>query len=236
MQHDSKTQKSAVYEQVRHAILVMELAPGSALDEAELCARHGLSRTPLREVIQQLAGDGYVTLRPNRGAQVSEMSHKSLREFFLAAPMIYGAILKLAAENARPGDIARLKDAQVEFRRALSGEDVAGRAIANNLFHHITGEMADNKYLMPSFSRLLIDHARIGMTFNRPRSPDAAAKLSEAADQHDAIIAVIEAGEAPAAADLAIQHWNLSRGQIENFVMPRPLEAPLGNPTHSSGT
>ena len=229
MKDSSKHRKAELYDHLKTAIMTLGLRPGEDLDESTLSEEFTLSRTPLREVLRQLAGEGYVELRENRGARVSEMSHTTLRDFFLAAPMMYGAVLQLAAKNARPKQIEALKDAQMKFRAALrsgSGED---RAMANNLFHEITGDMADNIYLRPSFHRLLIDHARIGMTFYRPRDPKMAENLSEASQQHDAIIAAIEEGDEPAAAQLAIDHWNLSRDQIEMFVMPSGLDMPLGS-------
>lgn len=226
--------KDACYQALKTGILTLDLRPGTDLDEASLSAEFDLSRTPLREVLRRLAGEGYVDLRLNRGARVSEMSHTTLRDFFLAAPMIYGAILRLAAENARPDQIAALKATQARFRRVLQDGSARDRALMNSRFHEITGEMAGNIYLLPSFHRLLIDHARISMTFYRPHDPAMARNVDDAADQHDAIIAAIEAGDAAAAAALAIQHWNLSRHQIELFVMPGGLDVPLGMPPHAA--
>lgn len=228
MNAETRTQKSIALDALRRGILLMEMEPGVPLDEAGLCAAFQLSRTPMREIIQQLAGEGLVNLRQNRGARVADMSHKTLRDFFLAAPMIYGAVLQLAASNATPMQIRQLKAAQVSFRSALSAEDVAERSLANDHFHRITGEMADNLFLLPSFHRLLIDHARIGMTFFRGHTQARAETLAEAAAQHDAMIAAIEARDATAAAALAQAHWALSRGEIESFVMPDGLDAPLG--------
>ncbi len=228
MKEDSKSRKTALYDAIRQRVLTMALRPGSDLDETALSDEFALSRTPLREVFRQLAGEGYVDLRENRGARVSEMSHTSLRDFFLTAPMIYGAVLRLAAKNARPDQIVKLKAAQEDFKASLRSGSAEDRALANNRFHEVTGEMADNVYLLPSFQRLLIDHARISMTFYRPRDDRMARNVSDASDQHDAIIAAIEAGDDIAAARLADDHWNLSRDQIELFVMPAGLDVPLG--------
>lgn len=224
----AKDRKAALLDHLRRSILTLELEPGSDLDETALCEAFGLSRTPVREVFRDLDGLGYVDLRENRGARVAELSHTTLRDFFLAAPMVYGAILRLAARNARAGQVDALKAAQKAFRAALRSGDVAERALANNLFHEITGEMAANIYLLPSFHRLLIDHARIGMTFYQPRSGKMAENLTEASQQHDQIIAAIEAGDENAAARLAEEHWALSRDQIELYVMPAALDAQLG--------
>ncbi|WP_420549518.1 GntR family transcriptional regulator [Curvivirga sp.] len=229
MKDAAKQRKTKLYDYLKRAILTLELRPGADLDETQLCDAFELSRTPLREVLRQLSGEGYIELRENRGAWVSEMSYTTLRDFFLAAPMIYGAILRLAAINATPTQIAALKEVQNEFKTSLATDDAAARALNNNRFHEITGEMASNVYLLPSFRRLLIDHARIGMTFYRPNNTDMKENLSEASNQHDAIIKAIEAGDENAAAQLAIDHWNLSRDQIEMFVTPSSLEIPLGS-------
>jgi len=142
--------------------------------------------------------------------------------------MIYGAVMQLAAKNARPDQVAALKAAQESFRQALQKGSGADRAMANNHFHQITGEMADNIYLMPSFQRLLIDHARISMTFYRPRDSQMIDNIAKASSQHEAIIAAIEAGDEVEAGKLAVDHWNLSRDRIELFVMPAGLDLPLG--------
>lgn len=224
----ARDRKSALSAYLKRAILTVELPPGCDLDEAALCAAFDLSRTPVREVFRELDGLGYVDLREHRGARVADLSHTTLRDFFLTAPMIYGAILRLAAQNARNDQIVALKQAQTAFRAALRTGLPVDRTLANTRFHQITGEMAGNVYLLPSFNRLLIDHARIGMTFFRPRTDAMADSLSRASAQHDAIIAAIEAGDEVRAGALAEEHWSLSRGQIEMFVMPDALDMPLG--------
>ena len=235
MKETAKNRKSDLYEHLKTSILTFRVLPGENLDEARLSKRFGLSRTPLREVFRQLAGDGYVDIRANRGAQASEMSYTTLRDFFLAAPMIYGAILRLAATNASETQIEALKSAQTAFKNSLHTGSSADRALANNRFHEITGAMAGNVYLLPSFNRLLIDHARISMTFYRPQNARMSENVSLASDQHDQIIAAIEARDEISAAQLADEHWKLSRDQIELFVMPDALDAPLGALPQNAG-
>jgi DNA-binding GntR family transcriptional regulator len=220
--------KSALGDHLRRAVITLAQAPGAALDEAAFCAAFDLSRTPAREVFRDLAGEGYLDLT-GRGARVSDLSHRSLREFFLVAPMIYEAVLRLAAENATEMQVARLRSAQEVFCTALRDGPVADRALSNTRFHEITGEMAGNRYLMPSFRRLLIDHARIGMTFYQPRDAAMSDRLDAARQQHEAMIDAIAARDADAAARLAQAHWALSRSEIERFVLPPALDAPLGS-------
>ncbi len=235
MDIDPRSKKTLCAEDLRRKVLTQSLAPGDYLDEVELSDAYGISRPPLREVLRQLAGEGYVVLHENRGAQVSPMTHKTLRNFFVAAPMIYAATSRLAAEHATPAQIGKLKECQWAFRQAIRNGDAAARALGNERFHSIIGEMADNEFLMPSLRRLLIDHTRIGMTFYNPRKLELAPQRELAADQHDQFIALIEAGDAGAAADLAVAHWELSRAQIESFVTPVSMHFPLGRAPGAEG-
>ncbi len=228
METETRSKKTICVEDLRRKILTQALEPGDYLDETELSEAYGISRPPLREVLRQLSGEGYVVLHENRGAQVAPMTHKTLRNFFVAAPMIYAATTRLAAEHATPAQVVRLKECQWAFRQAIRNGDAAERAVGNQRFHSIIGEMADNEFLIPSLRRLLIDHTRIGMTFYDPRKTDMACVSATAADQHDQFIALIEAGDADAAADLAVAHWELSRAQIESFVTPASIRYPLG--------
>lgn len=228
MPETAKDRKANLLADLRRDVLTMVLEPGSDLDEATLAETYGLSRTPLRDAFRELTGEGYLTLHQNRGARVTDMGHRTLRDFFLAAPMIYSSISQLAAENATPLQLDQLKDAQTAFKASLHSGNAADRTLANNRFHAITGEMAGNVYLQPSLNRLLIDHARISMTFYQPRNSAMAENVSLASEQHDGIIRAIEQGNGAKAAQLALDHWELSRGQIELFVMPTALDAPLG--------
>ncbi|MGB5869899.1 MAG: GntR family transcriptional regulator [Albidovulum sp.] len=228
MSDDTKSRKVICLEDLKRRILTQALEPGSYLDEVVISEAYEISRPPLREILRQLAGEGYVVLHENRGAQVAPMTHKTMRNFFVAAPMIYAAAARLAASHATGAQIMRLKDTQLLFRAAIRGGDAAERALMNERFHALIGEMADNEYLLPSLRRLLIDHTRIGMTFYNARNQKLAEQRAVAADQHDQFIALIEAGDADGAAGLAVAHWELSRAEIESFVTPVGMDIPLG--------
>jgi DNA-binding GntR family transcriptional regulator len=228
MDDGSRNRKSKCLEDMRRRVLTLELEPGAYLDETQISDEYQISRTPLREVFRQLAGEGYLVLHENRGAQVAPMTHKTLRNFFVAAPMIYAAVSRLAAQHARPAQIMRLKDTQLLFRAAIRDGDTVQRALLNERFHAVIGEMADNEYLTPSLRRLLIDHTRVGMTFYSTRNSQLAGQRAIAADQHDAFIALIESGDADGVAALALAHWELSRAEIESFVTPAGMQIPLG--------
>lgn len=220
MAPDRKTQCLA---DLRMRILRQEIAPGADLDEAAICAEYGLSRTPVREIFQRLAGEGYLTQGQNRGPKVASMDLPVMRMFFQTAPMIYANVARLAAENRRADEIPPLKATQEEFRAATEAGDAGSAALLNHRFHRQIGEMAHNPYLLASLNRMLIDHTRLSQTFYRPASVDETARVKAAIDHHDAMIAAIEAHDADGIVDLTIEHWNLSRDRLERFVTPDPL-------------
>ncbi|MEZ6875297.1 GntR family transcriptional regulator [Enterobacter sp. KBR-315C3_2022] len=220
-----RTGKAALYEDLKRLILTMELDPDALLDEASLTAQYGLSRTPVREVFQRLAGEGYLEIVEKRGVRVIPMSHATLRNFFLVAPMIYAAVGRLAVQHYRPAQLKALKETQKRFRKAVQNHDAEALALENNRFHEIMGEMAANPYLQPSLGRLLIDHCRIGHTFFRPQNEYMERRLQLSADHHDAFIAALDARDEQKVVDLVFEHWELSRENMEIFIAPQGLKA-----------
>jgi len=219
--------KAALGETLRRRILTMEIAPGSVLDEVALAEEFGLSRPPVREIMRQMAGEGYIELEANRPARVTSMSYQSLRNFYLVAPMIYSVTTKLAAENASKADVELLKRVQREFRRAAASGDVEGRIFSNNEFHLEIGKVARNDYLIPSLRRCLIDHGRIGRTYFR-NDRSAKKQLDVAADQHDEIIEAIERHDPEGAARIIRAHMDLSRRNMAAYATPDALDEPTG--------
>ncbi|MEM6660637.1 MAG: GntR family transcriptional regulator [Pseudomonadota bacterium] len=217
------TGKQLCLDDLRRRILAMQVPPGSDLDESELSARYEISRTPLREVLQRLSGEGYVTLSANRGAKVASMDLATMRTFFQTAPLIYSSVARMAAENRTKAQLDDLKFVQSAFSAAVGGRDPDAMALNNHRFHEIIGEMADNAYLMSSLKRLLIDHTRLGQVFYRPSAAAETVAIRQASQQHDAMIAALEAREVGVITELTLQHWDLSRDRMERFVRPDPL-------------
>ena len=218
-----KNKKSYCADDLRERILTQDIPPGSDLDEAALAEEYGISRTPLREVLHRLAGGGYVRLEENRGAKVESLDLSALRKFFQTAPLVYCSIARQAAENRTSAQVGALKDIQVSFAKVARAGDARAASLLNHKFHDAIGQMADNPYLLAGLKRMLVDHTRLSQTFFQPETSADAARVKKSIEQHDAMISAIEAGEAALATDLTLQHWDLSRDQLEKFVRPDPL-------------
>ncbi len=218
-----KNKKAFCASDLRARILTQDIAPGSDIDEASLAEEYGISRTPLREVLHRLAGGGFVRLEENRGAKVESMDFGTLRVFFQTAPLIYCSIARQAAENRTMRQVAELKEVQHSFAKAARAGSAAEAGLLNHHFHEVIGDMAQNPYLLAGLKRMLVDHTRLGQTFFAPQSESDKTRVNKAIEQHDAMISAIEAQEPALATDLTLQHWELSRDQLEKYVRPDPL-------------
>ncbi|MBE7183257.1 MAG: GntR family transcriptional regulator [Methylobacterium mesophilicum] len=215
--------KTALYETLKRQILTLERAPDDDLDEARLSEEFGISRTPVRDILRQLAGEGYVDIRENRGARVIPMNHATLRDFFLVAPMIYEAVGRLAVQNFKESQMELLVECQERFRAAIQRGRPEAMAIENTHFHALIGEMASSAFLKPTLSKLLIDHARIGYTFFRPTSIEMESSLAKSCEHHDRMIQAISERDEAAMVRLVFEHWELSRWNMEMFIAPSGL-------------
>ena len=223
----SPDRKGIMSEVLKRRILTMELAPGAVLDEMALSEEFGLSRPPVRELMRQMAAEGYIELEANRAARVASMNYDSLRNYFLAAPLIYVATTKLAAAHATQAEIDGLKRVQERFRAAVEGGSVDERVLQNDEFHLAIGKMAHNPYLLPSLCRLLIDHARLGKTFYLPRDERMDAELAEAVQQHEDIIDAIQRRDAEAAGEIVRAHVYLARRNMASYVAPDGVDVKI---------
>ena len=225
MQKGRHNKKNQVAAQLRKQVLTLAFAPGAVLDEALLSEQYGLSRTPLREVFQRLAGEGYLNLETNRGASVSSMDFDTMRAFFQCAPMVYAAIARLATEQATLGQINDIKKIQQRFSQSVRTDSAEDMAMHNYRFHEQLGVMSASPYLKPSLERLLIDHTRMSHRFYRTDREDSLKRVREACDQHEQMIESISNRTPAVTVELTLQHWELSRYEIDKYVQPDPLPA-----------
>ncbi|MFK0311193.1 GntR family transcriptional regulator [Pseudomonas sp. NPDC090233] len=220
--------KAVLAEALRRRILSMELAPGAVVDELALCDEFGLSRPPVRELLRQIAAEGYIELEANRAPRVAAMNHESLHSFYVAAPLIYVATTQLAATYATEAEIEVLKAIQAQFRQAIEERDVENRVLYNDAFHLEIGKMAHNEYLMPTLRRILIDHTRLGKIFYRhPTTDDMQRDLELACEQHEQIIVAIEQRDPQTAGRVVREHMELSRRRMAEYAAPQALDVPI---------
>ena len=96
---DSRTPQEKAKEQIKIDILTRELKPGQRLGESRLCERYDLSRPPVREIMNQLASEGFIELIPNRGAFVREFDSRMLDDILYMKNLLYPQAVQWAIER-----------------------------------------------------------------------------------------------------------------------------------------
>src|SRR4051812_43586726 len=131
MKNTSATLRVAIEEM----IAVGTLKPGQHLDETELATRFGVSRTPVRETLIQLASMGMVVIRPRRGAIVAELGPQQLVEMFEVMAELEAMCGRLAARRMTPAEHDGLRAAHRACMDTRDAQDPDAYFYKNEAFH-----------------------------------------------------------------------------------------------------
>jgi len=151
----------AVYDTLKREILNLTLQPGSAIDEVKLAERFGISRTPIREAMVKLAGEGLVVTLPNRFTIVAPIDFPNLPQFFDALSLMYRVTTRLAAANRTEDELAAIWELQHGYTRAVEARDVLAMIEVNRNFHAEIAKAGKNRYYAELFERLLDEGRRL---------------------------------------------------------------------------
>lgn len=129
------TAASVVQDELRRAILAMEIAPGAALVEKELTARFGISRTPVREALIRLKEEGLVEIFPQAGTFVARIPTEAIPEAVFIRQALECATVELVARTGTAQAIAILDATIARQREAFERGDQEGFHLADEAFH-----------------------------------------------------------------------------------------------------
>lgn len=146
--------RDVVFNTLRRAILTGELKPGERLMEIHLANRLGVSRTPIREAIRKLELEGLVIMIPRRGAEVAQITEKSLKDVLEVRRALDALCAELACDRISDEEKERLRQACKEFEHATRTGDVTTIAAADVAFHDIIVEATGNKRLIQLINNL----------------------------------------------------------------------------------
>ena len=185
------TSAERVYDDLRAAIIGGEYAPGERLRAEALAARFGTSRTPVREALMLLEGDGLVEIEPRRGAVVRSFDPAALVDLYEVRALLEARAAGLAAARIAPADLALLEATceRVESLTGNSARTIDTLIATNEDFHRILIEAAGS----PRLSAALRTVAGIPRPFKTVFWNDASARARSLA-AHREIIAGLRAG------------------------------------------
>jgi len=210
MQDPRSIQKDA-YALILEAIDSHVYKPGDRLVESELADRFGVSRTPIREALQRLETQSLLT-RDGRSLIVASLDHSQLSELYVVRGELEGLAARLAARHATPEEVKVLREMVEDDRKLIHDPTALSRA--NRRFHKQIHLASHNRFLVQQ-----LDLVHRSMALLAKTSLEAQGRSEGTLEEHETIVAAIEAGDGDAA-DTAL------RDHISNaFVTRLKLDA-----------
>ena len=191
MPASSSDRVATIYRALRHAIIEQALSPGAKLPEDAIGERFGASRTIVRHVLGQLAAEGLVELRRNRGAAVATPSWDEARDVFDVRLGLERLIVSRLAGRLTAEQVKRLEAHVDDEERARGTNEPLSIRLATE-FHIVLAEMTGSPVLTRYVSEVASRCGLILALYSRPHSADCAVS------EHRAVIAALAAGDADA--------------------------------------
>jgi DNA-binding GntR family transcriptional regulator len=193
--------KDSVYLKLRQEIVTATLPPGYVLREAELAARFGVSKTPLREAFVRLEKDGFVTIAPYRSAMVAGYSRQDLREIYEVRGLLEGLCAREAAVNIATEDLAALNRIVRDSAAALAADDTERLTALLDEFDVLLYAQSKNSRISAMLDNIRDHVTRIGrLTVAIP------GRLGTSVREHQAIYEAIVQRDGQRAETLMRQH------------------------------
>jgi DNA-binding GntR family transcriptional regulator len=220
LQTETDPDQPSPYERIRKDIVSGQLGPNARLKVAELAARYGTSTNPVREALQQLRGEGFVVIEPNRGARVRPINEDFVRDIVEIQVLLEPALTRWFVGIATEKDIAELEAIQAEIE-ALNFANPAQHAQLDTRFHQVMYDRHYNRHA----ADLWWHHREV----LRAISGGFLASLSRRAAvlrEHHELIDAVRAQDADRAAAVMAQHVSGSgRSIMENMRLAQvPVE------------
>jgi DNA-binding GntR family transcriptional regulator len=213
-QRGSVTQ--SVTEQLRHAIITLDLQPGEILDKGAICERLGVSRFPVSEALARLQAEGLVEIMPQRGSMVSRVRIGDVVEYMLIRKALESEAVRALVARASPEVVGELEQNLNEQIKAAGRGD-------RETFHQYDLEFHEILFEALRFPRIkaVIDSARANLDRARLLILDPR-RLTMTHAEHKAIADAIAAGNADAAAAAMRTHIDKVTGELLVFARQSP--------------
>ncbi|UCF32181.1 MAG: GntR family transcriptional regulator [bacterium] len=217
-----KTLREQIASSLRESIIQGELPPGQKLTEPELAERLGISRTPIREAFRQLESEGFLTVIPRRGAVVSTITVKEIKDFYELKSLLEGYAARVAAERINLKDIEKLEKINNQLEDLAERGHVEGFFRKNEEFHNCFLQLCGNEKLMELRNTMVKRFLGFRMaTLSLP------GRLMESVRQHRSIIKAFQKRDGRLAEAIVVEHALLGGEELANQVRKLQEEAGL---------
>lgn len=198
---------------LRELIFGGELLPGSFIDEAALCERLAISRTPLREALKVLTAEGLVRHEQRRGCFVNQVTEQDLDEIFPVIALLEGRCAYEATRNASDADIQALEALHERLTRHARARRINDYYEANYAIHEAIITLADNRWL----AQVIGDLRKI-LKLARLQQLHAPGRLEQSLAEHLAVFDALKARNAEAAEQAMRTHLTRQREALRELA------------------
>lgn len=203
MDHEpGKTLSQTISDRLAEEIVLRRFQPGERLDEQSIATRFGVSRSPVRDALRQLATTRLVEYLPRRGFSVAAMAASDLDGLFEASGEIEALCAKLCALRAGPSDRKRIELVHQEATRAIAASDAKAYAALNEELHSLIYAGARNRTLQD----LAVGLRQRLAPFRSRGFFESENRLSRSHVEHEALVAAVIAQDGEAAARAMHDH------------------------------
>ncbi len=212
------------WQALRQRIFDNRWPPGAHALEQELAVELGMSRTPVREALVRLAGEGLVEVVPRHGARVLPVSVADMDEIYRIIGSLEATAAEMIAERKpAPAELKPLEDATRAMDAALAADDLDGWAAADEAFHRLLVELAGSRALAAIVGNFRDRVHRARLVTRRLR-----AKPTHSTREHRELVRALRHGDRRAAREIHLAHRERARieltGILARFLPPNPQE------------
>jgi len=203
----------AIYRALEEDVATGLLADGERLDEATLCERFQVSRTPVREALEQLVGSGLAKKIPKRGCFVQMPSVRQLVEMFEVMSELEGMCARLAARRINSDQLEALSSANQLCEAAIASGNSDNYYEQNVNFHEIVYQACGNHFLADETRRL-----RSRLRVYRRLQLRVKGRMGQSYSEHQAIIDALVAGDGEAAESASRLHVTVQGERFNDLL------------------
>lgn len=209
----NRSRVQQVRDQLEDDIVNGRMRPGEQVQIEPLMVRFAVSRTPVREALQQLEISGLIEVLPKRGTFVAKVGIAELVHMFEVMAELEAMCAKLAARRAPEATLANIRAALVVCEREAASADANAYYYANEYFHSLIYQACGNPFLVQQTLALknrLKPYRRLQLRMRN--------RIQHSLNEHRDIVLALEAGDAEAAAHAAREHVLIQGQRFNDFL------------------
>jgi DNA-binding GntR family transcriptional regulator len=200
----SKASRQEIHDYLREQILLLDLAPGSRMREERLAEHFGVSRTPIRQVLDRLEFEGLVEQGEGRGARVSTLDPKELRDVWAMRLRLAEIVVDFLRMPKDDGILDRLDSIRAQLAEVKESRDLRALGALYNRYHETMLTLIGNQAMVQIHDLLYVQTARVWMQFLPEMDIDR--EVDVMAEEVGETMAAIAEGSIQQVAQVRLEH------------------------------